>query len=66
MHTYKSTCGATFNFNTDFSGNVEIKCGDQKCSIPANSLLEFIAYEYIEPRKIAKIENMTYRDLLDL
>ncbi len=66
MHNYKSTGGVSFNFNTDFSGNVEISCGDQKCSIPAISLLEFIAYEYIEPRKMIKIENMTYRDLLDL
>lgn len=65
MHTYKAPAGTVFNFDSDFSGNVEIKSGIQPiCSIPAHDILALVAYEYIEKDRIEKIENMTYRDLL--
>ncbi len=63
MHTYKSIYGTIFNYNSDFSGNIEITCGLQKCSIPAVDMLDCVA-EYIKTIRISEIESMSYKEVL--
>ena len=67
MHTYKSSNGFIFHFNSDFSGDVVIrnqKLDSENVLIPGKDLLEFIAYNYILPKKIEKLEDMDYKKLL--
>lgn len=68
MHSF-STPTATFNYNSDFSGEVVIYKNEGSIHhspiyIPACDLLAFVA-EYIRMNKISKIESMTARELLE-
>ncbi|KKL57138.1 hypothetical protein LCGC14_2238450, partial [marine sediment metagenome] len=60
MHSYEGRGGTLFNFNSDFSGDVRIKHGDQCCSIPADDILELVAYCYVTRNRISVIENMSH------
>jgi len=65
MHNYKGSNGTNFNFNSDFSGEVIIITKEGKqFEIPGKDILEFVAYSYIMPNKISKIEDMEYKELL--
>lgn len=62
----------TFHFNSDFSGDVLIyKEGrvaiDESgiIRIPCEVLLEFIAYNYILPKKIQQVEEMSVSSLFN-
>jgi len=59
MHSYETT-KTTFNYNTDLSGDVYITndLGD-KITISGKDIIDFIAYCYILPKKIEKLEQMS-------
>ena len=63
MHTYKGS-QAVFNHNSDFSGDVVITCGGEMVTIPASDLLDFVAYQYVLPKKISELENMDAASLI--
>lgn len=64
MHTLTANRGTTFNYNSDFSGAVIISRGDKTIEIPAEDLLEFVAYAYILRKRINELEGMEWRELL--
>ena len=65
MHTHKTERGVVFNYNSDFSGEIRIINKDGKeIWIDGQAILEFVAYSYIRPQKLAKIDNNDYMELL--
>ncbi len=67
MHSHRSLDGKTmFNFNSDFSGDVDIETstGYGVISIPGEDLLEFVALCYILPNEISRLEDMDWKQLL--
>jgi len=64
MHNYKGSEGTSFNYNSDFSGNVIIIKDKKQFEVSGKDILEFVAYNYIQPTKISKIEDMDYKELL--
>ena len=65
MHSYTGSSGTIFNFNSDFSGDVWVKSGGKTIWFPANDILELVAFNYVSRNKIARIEDMDYKELLD-
>lgn len=75
MHTHHSTNGTTFNYNSDLSGEVIVTVdyhqiigsGGPKMHvhIPAEDLLEFVAYSYVLSKRVEELEGMDYRQLLE-
>jgi hypothetical protein len=65
MHTHRAQ-SVTFNFNSDFSGEVIItpKAGGESLSVLGTDLLNFIAQEYIMPARIKRIEESSTLQLL--
>ncbi len=66
MITFKSLNDFIFHFNSDFSGEIKINKNKTVINIPVKDLLEFIAYNYILPNRIEKLENMNYEELFNL
>ena len=66
MHTHISKHNYVFHFHSDFSDTIYIKHQHSKSgiSIPAEDLLAFVAYYYIMPNKIEKIEEADWKELL--
>lgn len=65
MRYYQGQKNTGFNFNGDFSGMVKIQTKDGEVEVSASDLLEFVAYCYVLPEKIAKLENdADYKKLL--
>jgi len=66
MHAYESVDGSLFQYNSDFSGDIEIKTPDRKRSIkiPARDILQFVADCYVRPYKISEIEQAPWTKLL--
>jgi len=65
MHNYEGAEETNFHYNSDFSGGVKIITKDgQQFEIPGKDILEFVAYCYIQPQKVSKIEDMDYKELL--
>lgn len=65
MSYYQAQKNTGFNFNDDFSGMVRIQTDDGEFAVPAQDLLEFIAYCYVLPEKVARLEvEGDYRKLL--
>ena len=65
MYNYKGSEGTNFHHNSDFSGEIIIITKDgQQFEIPGKDILEFVAYNYVRPTKISKIEDMDYKGLL--
>lgn len=65
MHTFKGNEGATFNYNSDFSGEViinDINGNDVK--VEGSDILEFIALCYVQGKKIERLEQADYEELL--
>lgn len=67
MHTYEGE-KTRFHFDSGLTGNMLIVDKDTGKEIKtiASDLLELIAYEYILPKEINKLEDMDYKDLLGL
>ncbi len=65
MHSYGGRHGTIFNFNSDFSGDITISREGKEISIPANDILELVAYKYLTHKRIERIESMDYRELLE-
>jgi hypothetical protein len=69
MHTFKAN-DATFDYNSDFSGDVHITayCSELNRNVTielkADAVRRFVAVCYILPRKIAEIEQATVDELL--
>lgn len=65
--------GTIFRFNGDFSREIEINkiyirnnnnCNPITIFVPAIDILEFVAYEYVQTKKISKLEQMSWQELL--
>ena len=69
MHSFSyspdDTPDVYFNFNGDFSGDLIINFDDKELTIPCESVLELVAYCYIQSRKVARLENMSAKEVLD-
>ena len=65
MHSYTSENGTSFSFNSDFSGNIRIftQYGPE-IIVSANDILEFVAYNYIATKRVSKIEDMEWDEIL--
>ena len=65
-YTYKDENGKEiyFHHNGDFSGDVIINSDGKETKIPAKAILELVAYCYVLSKKIGKLENMSYEELL--
>lgn len=69
MHSYESENGTIFHHNSDFSGDVTIIVAvdspDRKeIHVSGNDILEFVAFHYIARERIARLEQMSWRELL--
>jgi len=67
MHSHTSKNGTIFHHNSDFSGHIIVVTPEpnrQEIEINGEDILEFIAYNYIMSKRISKIEDMHWRDLL--
>ncbi len=63
MHTYIGEA-ATFNYNSDFSGEIGVRTPDGELRIPGKDILEFVAHCYVVRARISRIENMDWEELL--
>jgi len=65
MHSFDGH-GCTFHYNSDFSGEIVIHNikDDKEIFVDGEDLLKFVAYCYIQGKRIEEIEQMTYKDLL--
>jgi len=65
-YTYKDEKGKEtyFHYNGDFSGNVIINSDNKELEIPAEAILELVAYCYVLGRKIENLENMDHEEIL--
>ncbi len=67
MHTFRGKKGSIFNYNSDFSGNIIIQdVNDCEVKVDGTDILEFVAFCYIQNKKIQKIEDATYEELLTI
>lgn len=56
-----------FHYNSDFSGPVDIvdvRDPGSLLRVPAEDILEFVAYAFVAHRRIGRIEEMDWRELL--
>jgi hypothetical protein len=69
MHTFTSSDGYTFHYNSDLSGHVEVsyksweKAPVRQVYVSGRALKEFVA-ESIRNERIAVLEQMTTEELL--
>ncbi len=63
-HTLALTT-ATFNYNSDLSGNVTITTREGRIDVPGCELVAFVA-EYVRGQRINALESATTRELLGL
>lgn len=65
MHTFNGDKGAIFSYNGDFSGDIFLRDKDgNEAKIDGNDILDFVAYCYVLPKKIEKLENADSKELL--
>lgn len=65
MHTFKGDKGTIFNYNRDFSGNILIKdVSGNEVSVDNHDIIAFVAYCYVLPNQIEKLEQVISRELL--
>lgn len=65
MHTFKGDQGAVFNYNGDFSGEIIVKdVAGNEVKIASWDILDFVAYCYVQSKKIEKLEHADSRELL--
>ncbi len=65
MHTFKGNKGTIFNYNSDFSGKIIIKdINNNDAEIEGSDILEFVALCFVQGKKIERLENANYEELL--
>lgn len=65
MHTFKGNEGAIFNYSSDFSGEIIIKdLSNNEVKVEGSDVLEFVAFCYIQGKKIERLEQADYEELL--
>lgn len=64
MSQYEADNGTKFSFNDDFFGSIIISIPGTTVKVPAQDILDLVAYHYVRPRCIAKLEQMKSKDLL--
>jgi len=65
MHTFRGNKGATFNYNSDFSGEVVINdVNGNDVKVEGSDILEFVALCYVQGKKIERLEQADYEELL--
>ena len=65
MHTFKGHKGTIFNYNSDFSGEIIIKDADNnEIKVEGSDILEFVAFCYVQGKKIERLEQAAYEELL--
>lgn len=70
MHSYHYTDKKTeeevnFHFDGGLTGDLIICKDNTEIRLPAKAILELVAYEYILPKKIGKLEAAEIEELLD-
>lgn len=66
MNSFTGNKGTHFNYKGDFSGNVIIMDSKgNEFEISGEDILQLVAEAYILPKRIAKLEDLTYEDLLE-
>jgi hypothetical protein len=56
------THGVDFSYNSDFSGQATLTYQGQSLTVPARALLEFVAFAYVLPRRLARLESAAEAD----
>jgi hypothetical protein len=56
--------GTGFKYRKDFLGDITIQCSNGTVVIPAQDILDLVAWCYIARQKIARIEQSTTDELL--
>jgi hypothetical protein len=65
MITFKGHKGIIFNYNSDFSGDVIIKdTNNDEVKVEGSDILEFVAFCYVQGKKIEMLEQAAYEELL--
>jgi hypothetical protein len=65
VHTFKGDKGAIFNYNSDFSGDVFIKdVNNNDVKVEGSDILEFVAFCYVQSKKIERLEQADCEELL--
>ena len=65
MEQYQTPRGTLFQYNIDFNGDVVITDGaGNQCVIPAEDILELVAWGYVARQKISRVEQFTTDELL--
>jgi len=65
MHSYTGSGGSAFAFNSDFSGDLVVFDAEgRRLTIPAQDVLELVAFKYVLPKKINKLELAEADELL--
>jgi len=65
MEAWQTQRGITFHYNKDFNGDIIIQDenGDQM-AVPAQDILDLVAWMYVARQKIARIEQCTTDEIL--
>lgn len=66
MISHVSPKATVFNYNGDFSGMVTIRPAKAEFTvdIPAEDILAFVAHAYVCAKRIGKLEQMEWEELL--
>jgi hypothetical protein len=64
MHTHR-TSNTTFIYNSDLSGDVVIRRGEDETQVPGTDLLAFLAH-YVRTEKTSAVEQASDREILGL
>lgn len=66
MHTKLCSGGTQFFFYGDFSGELYIaKLNGEEIKIPARDVLELVAREYVLPKLVSNLEDLSDSKLLE-
>ena len=66
MHTYQANGGTRFNYNSDFSGSVHLAVpGGKTVYVLGEDLIDFIAYCFVLPQRVSKLEDASSERLLE-
>lgn len=66
MHTYEAKGGTVFNYNSDVSGEVMIveEGSEHIIEVLGKDLIDFIAYCFVLPKRIAALEDASSESAL--
>jgi len=65
MHVHEAS-ETIFHFNADFSGDVVIIRKSTKVTVPAADVLEFVACCFLQNKLVEKLEDMDWKETLQL